>query len=143
MIRRVKGGYRVVARTGRNMGTYPTYEKAERRLEQIEMFKSMAKPGGRRSARSASLSQIERDVLLDTLRAPIKRKLYGLVIERTQAELAQKGMLKWHHVHAGQSSFSDHYVVTDAGKRALRPPQFSPGPVKRIVRSIKRFFRRG
>jgi len=43
MIRKVKGGYRVVARSGRNMGTYPTKAQAQKRLRQIEMFKSMRK----------------------------------------------------------------------------------------------------
>jgi len=39
MIRKVKDGYRVVAESGRNMGTYPTKEAAQRRLRQIEFFK--------------------------------------------------------------------------------------------------------
>ena len=43
MIRKVKEGYRVVAESGRNMGTYPTREQAEKRLRQIEMFKHMGK----------------------------------------------------------------------------------------------------
>ena len=43
MIRKVKEGYRVVAESGRNMGTYKTKEEAEKRLKQIEMFKHMKK----------------------------------------------------------------------------------------------------
>lgn len=43
MIVKVKEGYRVVAESGRNMGTYPTREQAEKRLRQIEMFKHMNK----------------------------------------------------------------------------------------------------
>ncbi len=43
MIRKVKEGYRVVAESGRNMGTYPTKEQAEKRLKQIQMFKHMRK----------------------------------------------------------------------------------------------------
>jgi len=43
MIRKVKEGFRVVAESGRNMGTYPTKEEAEKRLRQIEMFKHMKK----------------------------------------------------------------------------------------------------
>jgi len=39
MIRKVKDGYRVVAESGRNMGTYATKEAAQRRLRQIEFFK--------------------------------------------------------------------------------------------------------
>jgi hypothetical protein len=39
MIRKVKDGYRVVAESGRNMGTYATKEEAERRLRQVEYFK--------------------------------------------------------------------------------------------------------
>lgn len=39
MIKKVKGGYRVVAESGRNMGTYKTEEEAKRRLRQIEFFK--------------------------------------------------------------------------------------------------------
>ncbi|MBI2040087.1 hypothetical protein HYT18_03365 [Candidatus Microgenomates bacterium] len=43
MIIKVKEGWRVVAESGRNMGTYPTREQAEKRLRQIEMFKHMRK----------------------------------------------------------------------------------------------------
>lgn len=43
MIIKVKEGFRVVAESGRNMGTYPTREQAEKRLRQIEMFKHMRK----------------------------------------------------------------------------------------------------
>lgn len=41
MLRKVKSGYRVVARSGRNMGTYTTKKKAQVRLNQVEMFKHM------------------------------------------------------------------------------------------------------
>jgi len=41
MIRKVREGYRVVAESGRNMGTYSTKKAAEKRLRQIEMFKHM------------------------------------------------------------------------------------------------------
>jgi hypothetical protein len=43
MIRKVKQGYRVVAESGRTMGTYPTREQAKKRLRQIEMFKHLKK----------------------------------------------------------------------------------------------------
>lgn len=39
MIKKVKEGYRVVAESGRNMGTYKTKEEAKKRLQQIEYFK--------------------------------------------------------------------------------------------------------
>jgi hypothetical protein len=39
MIVKVKDGYRVVAESGRNMGTYPTKKEAKKRLQQIEYFK--------------------------------------------------------------------------------------------------------
>lgn len=39
MIRKIKGGYQVVAESGRNMGTYKTKEEAQKRLRQIEYFK--------------------------------------------------------------------------------------------------------
>jgi len=42
MIRKTKSGYRVVAESGRNMGTYPTLEEAKKRLRQIEFFKHKA-----------------------------------------------------------------------------------------------------
>ena len=43
MIRKVKNLYRVVAESGRNMGTYRTLKDAKKRLRQIEMFKHMKK----------------------------------------------------------------------------------------------------
>jgi len=47
MIRKLKSGYRVVARSGRNMGTYsltPTgKKKAQKRLRQIERFSKRKK----------------------------------------------------------------------------------------------------
>jgi hypothetical protein len=43
MIRKVRGGYRVLSESGRNMGTYPTKGAAEKRLRQIEMFKHLKK----------------------------------------------------------------------------------------------------
>ena len=43
MIRKMKKGFRVVAESGRNMGTYPTREQAEERLRQVKMFKHMKK----------------------------------------------------------------------------------------------------
>jgi hypothetical protein len=47
MIRKVKGGYRVLSeKKKRNMGTYKTKAGAEKRLKQIEMFKHMK--GGKR-----------------------------------------------------------------------------------------------
>lgn len=39
MIKKIKGGYQVVAESGRNMGTYRTKEEAKKRLRQIEYFK--------------------------------------------------------------------------------------------------------
>ncbi|MDO8555906.1 MAG: hypothetical protein Q7R96_01900 [Nanoarchaeota archaeon] len=39
MIKKVKGGYQVVAESGRNMGTYKTFAEAKKRLRQIEFFK--------------------------------------------------------------------------------------------------------
>ena len=41
MIRKIKGGFKVVAESGRAMGTYPTIGAAKKRLAQIEMFKHM------------------------------------------------------------------------------------------------------
>ncbi len=45
MIRKVKSGYKVIASSGRPMGTYRSKKKAQKRLAQIEMFKSMRKSG--------------------------------------------------------------------------------------------------
>jgi hypothetical protein len=41
MIRKVRGGYRVLSESGKNMGTYRTKGEAEKRLRQIEMFKHL------------------------------------------------------------------------------------------------------
>lgn len=39
MIKKIRGGYRVVSEKGRNMGTYKTEGEAKKRLAQIEYFK--------------------------------------------------------------------------------------------------------
>lgn len=39
MIRKVKDGYRVVSKSGKNLGTYKSKTAAQRRLRQIEYFK--------------------------------------------------------------------------------------------------------
>ena len=43
MIKKIKGDYRVVAESGRNMGTYKTLKEAKKRLQQIEHFKHKKK----------------------------------------------------------------------------------------------------
>lgn len=45
MIRKVKQGWRVLSKTGRNLGTYRTREQAERRLRQVEYFKHANRRG--------------------------------------------------------------------------------------------------
>lgn len=39
MIKKVREGYRVVSKKGRNLGTYRTKEEAAKRLRQVEYFK--------------------------------------------------------------------------------------------------------
>ncbi|HEY4489868.1 MAG TPA: hypothetical protein VJC12_01265 [Candidatus Paceibacterota bacterium] len=39
MIKKIKGGYKVVYEKGRNMGSYRTKAEAQNRLRQIEYFK--------------------------------------------------------------------------------------------------------
>jgi len=41
MIRKIKAGYRVLAESGRNMGTFKTLRDAKKRLQQIEFFKHL------------------------------------------------------------------------------------------------------
>ena len=41
MIRKVKEEYRVLAESGRNIGTFKTKEEAKKRLRQIEFFKHL------------------------------------------------------------------------------------------------------
>tara|TARA_Y100000310_G_scaffold335613_1_gene418080 strand:- start:2639 stop:2776 length:138 start_codon:yes stop_codon:yes gene_type:complete len=43
MIWKVKQGYRVVAESGRNTGTFSSRKQAEKRLGQIEVFKHLRK----------------------------------------------------------------------------------------------------
>jgi len=44
MIIKIKGGYRVVSKkTRRNLGSYKTRAEAQRRLKQVEYFKSLEK----------------------------------------------------------------------------------------------------
>jgi hypothetical protein len=40
-IRKVKGGYRLVSKSGKNLGTYPTHSGAEKREKQVQYFKHM------------------------------------------------------------------------------------------------------
>lgn len=42
MIRKVGRQWRVIAESGRNMGTYDTQKAAETRLRQIELFKHLS-----------------------------------------------------------------------------------------------------
>ena len=39
MIKKIKGGYKVVSERGKNMGNYKTKKEAGKRLKQIEFFK--------------------------------------------------------------------------------------------------------
>lgn len=39
MIRKVKSGYKVVSKSGKNLGKYKTKKAAEKRLRQVEYFK--------------------------------------------------------------------------------------------------------
>jgi hypothetical protein len=48
MIRKVKGGFRLVSHTGKSLGTYPTKAAAQKREQQVNYFKH-AKPGARRA----------------------------------------------------------------------------------------------
>lgn len=41
MIKKINGKYRVIAESGRAMGTYETREDAKKRLRQIEYFKQV------------------------------------------------------------------------------------------------------
>lgn len=43
MIKKIKEKYRVVAESGRNMGTCKTIKEAKHRLQQIEFFKHLKK----------------------------------------------------------------------------------------------------
>lgn len=43
MIRKTKSGYRVVSKAGKNLGSYPTRGAAQKRLAQVEHFKSKPK----------------------------------------------------------------------------------------------------
>ncbi len=41
MIRKVKGGFRLVSKSGKNLGTFRTKAAARRRERQVQMFKHM------------------------------------------------------------------------------------------------------
>jgi hypothetical protein len=42
-IRKVKGGFRLVSRKGKNLGTYRTRTGAVKREKQVQMFKHLGK----------------------------------------------------------------------------------------------------
>ena len=44
-IRKVKGGYRLVSKSGKNLGTYPSKAGAEKRERQVQYFKHMGEQG--------------------------------------------------------------------------------------------------
>lgn len=44
-IRKVKGGYRLVSKSGKNLGTYPSKSGAEKRERQVQYFKHMGEQG--------------------------------------------------------------------------------------------------
>jgi hypothetical protein len=43
MIRKIKGGYKVVSRKGKSLGKYRTKKAAKKRLRQVEFFKHKKK----------------------------------------------------------------------------------------------------
>ena len=43
MIRKVKGGYRLGSKSGKNLGTFPTKKKAQARERQVQFFKHKKK----------------------------------------------------------------------------------------------------
>lgn len=43
MIRKVKGGYRLVSKEGKNLGTFKTREEAVKREKQVQYFKHKKK----------------------------------------------------------------------------------------------------
>lgn len=43
MIRKVKGGYRLLSHTGKNLGTFKTRAEAMKREREVKMFKHMKK----------------------------------------------------------------------------------------------------
>ena len=50
MIRKVKGGFRLVSKTtGKNLGTFKTRKEAERREAQVQFFKRQG--GGKRKVK--------------------------------------------------------------------------------------------
>lgn len=48
MIRRVKGGFRLVSHTGKNLGTFPTRKQAMKRERQVNFFKHRKKKRSKR-----------------------------------------------------------------------------------------------
>lgn len=43
MIRKVKGGYKVTSKSGKNLGKYPSKKQAKKRLQIVEYFKHKKK----------------------------------------------------------------------------------------------------
>jgi hypothetical protein len=39
-VKKVKAGYRLVSKKGKNLGTYPTKKGAQKREQQVQYFKS-------------------------------------------------------------------------------------------------------
>lgn len=45
MIKKVRGGYRLVSHTGKNLGTFATHEEAMHREKQVNFFKHAREKG--------------------------------------------------------------------------------------------------
>jgi hypothetical protein len=94
-----------------SFGTLPTMDDATSAVD------AFVRGGG-----GAKLDAREVELLVDTAREPIRRRMpSNVVYDRLRKSLAERGLIRWHHVTPGSSSFADHYVLTAAGQNVLRP----------------------
>lgn len=94
-IRKVSGGYRLVSKKGKNLGTYPTHAGAEKRERQVQYFKHMGEDaagvGVVKNSKDPryvmATAGDQNDVTAQTL--PKEMKAYGLIGRKNPAAKKQ------------------------------------------------------
>ena len=88
-IRKVKGGYRLVSKKGKNLGTYPSKSGAEKRERQVQYFKHMGEDASADLAKSLTKSQTTSYDGIDKIMRDIADR-YGMPVEKLHDQWMSK-----------------------------------------------------